>query len=413
MAEDSTEALLNRYRPILLYDGQEAYFADHPAQMVVNPGNELRRGVDGTVIARTDDGTLSLDTLRAKVYPDGTKPSKDDVLAMTHNNYAVRYAALREAHQELKNHIVARAMRDRHGILWLQYWLWYFYNDYRLAASYGLHEGDWELVQVRLGGPDDTPDLAVYAQHAQAEARSWDRVRVEGDRPHVYVARGSHASYFRDGVFPTEVWADVCDGGRRSPEPTLLVIGEHPQDWAGWPGRWGDTRPRTGIDKDLTSWSPDGPCRKPHWLDPQLLADKARQELDPGDPLPGPQVLVGRAAGRLLLDYDLQRVTGKVVALTVTVNSRDEPTTPPKTFKISVTGTHGSLRTEVPVVPDHTYEVLVSLDLAQANGTILPTASIRRTLDTGDHAPRRKGPTQLGVAFVRIGEWLKRFRHRP
>jgi hypothetical protein len=406
------EALLRRHCPILLYDSQEAYFADHPAQMVVNPGNELRRGADGTLIARVDDGSLTLDTLRAKTYPDGTTPSKDDVLSIKGTNYAAQYAALRENHQELKNHIVARAVRDRQQVLWLQYWLWYFYNDYRLAASYGLHEGDWELVQIRLGGDGDTPDLAVYAQHAQAEQRSWDRVSVEGDRPRVYVARGSHASYFRAGVFQTEVWADVCDGGRRSPEPTLLIIGEHPHDWAGWPGRWGDTKPGARVDKSLGSPSPDGPCRKPHWLDPRLLADKAREELDPDDPLPGPQILVGRRAGRLLLKYDLKRVTGRVVALVVTVNSADEPTTPPKTFKITVTGTRGSPPTEIPVVPDHTYQVLVSMELVQADGTILPTASIRRTLDTGDHAPRRRGPTQLGVVAVRIGEWLKRLLGR-
>lgn len=401
------EGLLRRHCPILLYDSQEAYFADHPEQMVVNPGNELRRGADWTLIAATADGSLTLATLHATTYPDGTTPSKDDVLAIKGANYAAQYAALHERRQDLKNHIVARAMRDRAGVLWLQYWLWYFYNDYRLAASYGLHEGDWELVQLRLGGAGDTPDRAVYAQHGQAEARPWDRVSVEGDRPKVYVARGSHASYFRAGVFQTEAWADVCDGGRRSPEPTLLLVGEHPRDWAGWPGRWGDTK-SGGLDKALESPSPDGPCRKPHWLDPQRLADHAREEFDPGDPLPGPEVLVGRAAGRLLLDYDLKRVTGRVVALVVTVNSRDEPTTPPKTFKVTVTGTRGALPTDIPVAPEHTYEVLVSMEIVQEDGTVLPTASIRRTLDTGNHAPARRGPTQLGVVAVRIGEWLRR-----
>lgn len=61
MADADHERLLHRFRPALLYDSQEAYVADHPAQMVVNPGNVLRRK-DGKV-ARTDDGTLTLATL--------------------------------------------------------------------------------------------------------------------------------------------------------------------------------------------------------------------------------------------------------------------------------------------------------------------------------------------------------------
>lgn len=61
-------------------------------------------------------------------------------------------------------------MRDPDsGQLWLQYWLWYIYNDYHLAFNAGLHEGDWEMVQVGMDG--DEPKVAVYAQHDQAERR--------------------------------------------------------------------------------------------------------------------------------------------------------------------------------------------------------------------------------------------------
>ena len=62
------------------------------------------------------------------------------------------------------------AVVDSKNDLWLQYWFWYFYNDYNLIGSFlkaGLHEGDWEMIQIRLR--DETPDLAIYAQHATAE----------------------------------------------------------------------------------------------------------------------------------------------------------------------------------------------------------------------------------------------------
>ncbi|HWI75112.1 MAG TPA: hypothetical protein VNT55_24335, partial [Baekduia sp.] len=280
------ESLLHRFRPQLIYDSQEAYFADHPAQMVVNPATVLRRA-DGTVLARAADGTLSLDTLA------DPRRARTDVLAVTRDDYAAQYVALREHHQDLKNHMVARARRDRDGRLWLQYWLWYFFNDYRLAASFGLHEGDWEMVQLRLDAGDAEPDYAVFAQHAKAERRPWDRVAKDPhneDTALVYVARGSHASYFRPGVFPTEVWADVCDGGRPSPPSTLLLLpaDDDPADWSGWPGRWGDTQAGGGITGQLESNSPDGPCRKKQWKDPKMLFDDAVDAVDPGDPLPGP-----------------------------------------------------------------------------------------------------------------------------
>src|SRR5512133_1694197 len=41
------EELLLRFMPKVCYDSLEAYFADHPLQMLVNPGNRLRRGPAG------------------------------------------------------------------------------------------------------------------------------------------------------------------------------------------------------------------------------------------------------------------------------------------------------------------------------------------------------------------------------
>src|SRR4051812_37521270 len=53
-------------------------------------------------------------------------------------------------------------------------------------------------LRQRPRGRNEQPDLAVYAQHAGGESRHWAQVDlVPGtQRPIVYVARGSHASYF-------------------------------------------------------------------------------------------------------------------------------------------------------------------------------------------------------------------------
>jgi hypothetical protein len=395
------EELLSRYRPQLMYDSLEAYFADDPAQMVVNPGNELRRA-DGTVLARAGEG-LSLDAL-------GPEGAADDVLAIAGKDYARQYAALRERHRELNNVMVARAKTGSDGRLWLQYWLWYFYNDYRLTAGVGLHEGDWEMVQLRLC-EDNTPDYAVYNQHKKAQRRPWDRVEKDphnSDAALVYVARGSHASYFEPGVHPTEVWADVCDGGRPGPPARLLFVDEATTPWVMWPGHWGDTRPRNKAESD----SPTGPGRKKEWGDPARALEDAYEE-QVKRPLAGPDFGVGRENGRLIISYNLIRLDGEVQSVAVNVNSAQEPGVPPKTFAFPVDGKkRGRIATEVPVDQAKTYDIRLSMDVKTRDGTILPTVTVRRTIDPGDHAPKRPFTTTLGTLLVPLTEWVKRLLRR-
>ena len=171
------------------------------------------------------------------------------------------------------------AVVDSNDDLWLQYWFWYFFNDYNLIGNFikaGLHEGDWEMIQIRL--QDETPDLAIYAQHATAETRRWSQVDlVPGtQRPLVYVARGSHAAYFEPGRHWTGHWFDYADGKRKSPEISLNVVVEEDEDWRWirWPGRWGDTKKG---DNPLDSDSPDGPADHDQWDDPLAMVEKAAE----------------------------------------------------------------------------------------------------------------------------------------
>lgn len=399
MGDDET--LLRKYRPQLMYDSLEAYFADHPAQMVVNPGNELRRA-DGTVLARAEDGSLTLDVL-------GPGARQDDVLSVKGKDYGKQYARLRERWPELRNHAVARVAKDRQGRTWLQYWLWYFYNDYRLTAGIGLHEGDWEMVQVRLDA-DGAPDYAVYNQHKKAQRRPWDRVEKDKGNPDamvVYVARGSHASYFERGVHPTEVWADVCDGGRRGPELTLLVV-DGSEGWVHWPGRWGDTKPGSKLESD----SPTGPGRKKEWADPAKAFDSAYEEERASGALTGPGFEVGRKGGLLIITYNVLRVSGEPQTIAVNVNSADEPGVPPKTAHFGVSGRRGSVTTDVVVDPAKTYDVRLSMDIRTKDGRVLPSVVVKRTLDPGDHVPKRPFTTALATFFVPVGGWLGKLFHR-
>src|SRR5436190_1373861 len=105
------------------------------------------------------------------------------------------------------------------------------------GSGFGLHEGDWEMVQVRLASDGQTPELALYAQHAYAGSRSWDEVEKTDDgRPVTYPGRGSHASYFAPGLYETEGWFDIVDGRREA--PPLKLVAPEGERWIGWPGAW-------------------------------------------------------------------------------------------------------------------------------------------------------------------------------
>src|SRR5215213_6882882 len=108
---------------------------------------------------------------------------------------------------------------------WLQYWLLFASNDQdRGVLRTGRHEGDWELVQYRLRG--GRPVQAVYTQHSGAESCGYGGVRRSRGRPVVFVARGSHAAYFRPGL-RDRTWPDPndeADGRGPRSRPRLVRV---------------------------------------------------------------------------------------------------------------------------------------------------------------------------------------------
>jgi hypothetical protein len=96
------------------------------------------------------------------------------------------------------------------GYIVLQYWLFYAYNDWR-SSFHGVndHEADWEMVSVFLaedGTGRQQPQWLAFSAHnfvGDDIRRRWDDPEIEkvGDHPLVYVAAGSHASYFFRGEY--------------------------------------------------------------------------------------------------------------------------------------------------------------------------------------------------------------------
>jgi hypothetical protein len=430
----SDEELLRRFAPKLCYDSLEAFFADDPAQMVLNPGNTLRRGgADGEVVAAAaarppakptpgvprlwwdgggEPGPANTLALGWPKYSEGTSGRDGDRLSIAGRDYRTQYVALRKERPELRNKIVARAVRDPDSDqLWLQYWFWYFYNDYQLAFNVGRHEGDWEMIQ--LGLENEIPVIAVYAQHDVAEKRPWDRVQKtgpNGETPLVFSSRGSHASYFEAGLFETQAWIDIADGKRSAKKTDLIILGDELPEWAQWQGRWGDTEPRI---RRVETPSPTGPVMHgDQWSRPGKWAKSAVQP-KLSKPANAPPIEVSRKDNHVVVTFDFKEPREDPPAvIVINVNSPDVPTEPPRTFTFNVEDQRaGKIDTSITLAPDRSYEAAIAVTSRKG----VPSAPLVLTIDARVSVKRMitaRAGRIVQPAIERVRDLLGR-RRRP
>jgi hypothetical protein len=375
----------------------ESYFADSAEEWTANPCNRLR-DKDGAVIATAGDG-LTLDFLGAE-YPGGNEASRTDAIESTRDDYGKQYLDLRREHPEFRNVAYGRVVDTPKGT-WLQYWFFYFLNDYQLSWGFGIHEGDWEMVQFRLDRDKREPEIAVYAQHSFSEVRPWadvgrlaDEKTTDGiepapgdrDRPLVYVGRGSHASYFAPGYHPTDFY-DVTDGKRRPQDARLEVFTESSTNWSAWPGHWGGKR---GGEE-----GPTAPCTHPQWTEPGKLLDKAYAGQRQAPKPHAPKLWARRRRNLLLLEFDFSRMPKPSKQLIATVNSEDEPDVAPHTFRFALKEVSlGSLQTRVQLEPQKHYDV--SLAVIDAEGRPTKAEIFLFAPSTGILGLRRRLTAALG-----------------
>lgn len=282
--------LLQRYRPVVQYDSLESYYADSAAVIANRPGNVLRRR-DGSAIAGSPP--LGLDYLRPVRYPNGQPVAATDYIDETGGDPAAAARAM-HAQPQYADRVHGRAVIDSAGATWLQYWLFMYYDDPG-ALGFGTHEGDIEMVQVRLGGGGE-PDLATYSQHRSGLRATWDQVEkvptADGAAPITYSARGSHANMLRAGtvISGRSFLPDHNDGRGRRVRPDLIVLSDAGTPWALWPGSWGGTR-ASGVlgDVGIAANSPTAPCRHTPWNDPAGF----HASCDVPDDLPPPGAATG------------------------------------------------------------------------------------------------------------------------
>jgi hypothetical protein len=143
---------------------------------------------------------------------------------------------------------------------------------------------------IEIGLRDNgRPFKAAYAQHGDPEVRRWDAVAKADNSPYIYVADGSHASYYESGrndrgpFQPADV--HIGNGEIIGPKETdaarqlqLVDISKPAPPWVRWPGRWGasgDGSPRGPKFQD--AWMhPSGFARFPE--DASVIADERPEE---------------------------------------------------------------------------------------------------------------------------------------
>jgi RsiW-degrading membrane proteinase PrsW (M82 family) len=251
-------ALAQRYAPVLYFHPDEV-FRPQPVEVIVEQARlrQSRRlwfdtnvllslGVPDLLRLRSDESYF-LDVW----YGDGGSSA--------YTNYSAHQAYYRAVLSPDAGGppvaVYVHVVRDEaEGYVTIQYWAFYFYNDW-----FNKHEGDWEMVEVILTATGE-PQWVVLSQHHGGTRRPWAQAPVEDStHPVAYVAQGSHANYFTgDEVYPNgkdigntriEIMDRTGTADRVIPEVILIprreVVTADAADWPGaewlpFRGHWGE-----------------------------------------------------------------------------------------------------------------------------------------------------------------------------
>jgi hypothetical protein len=235
ISDEDELSLAKEFAPVLYFEkGEEVY----PVAIEYHIKNSnLNKSVDGeNILVDPNPSAENLSKYKnpdENYYLDNRKGSIDD------NGIIDDYT---NEMKELGYTVYARVTPSGSNRV-IQYWFFYAFNKGPLNT----HEGDWEMVQLVIDSSSQ-PSYAVYSQHNGGQKAEWKDVEKDGNHIKVYVARGSHANYFRYYQGKTGLANDAVgkNGKIISPDDYDLVIlgekGNHisQQNWIDFAGRWGE-----------------------------------------------------------------------------------------------------------------------------------------------------------------------------
>ncbi len=296
-------AIAERYAPTLKFNDGEKYFPVEVEAMLENADLKYRKTEWGIIAFESDDvlaeKPVKPETLRNLSLEYGDSVMNQTYLELNidngdHDAWWVETEDQQGAQARYKKVVYARVVPVEHSeegeLTAIQYWMFYVYNS---AAN--KHEGDWEGIQLIFRGRDAmvlidaiSPLWLDYAAHGTVTRWS-DCSLGKSERPVVYVARHSHASYLNPGVKDREgkpdddaegngnewEFEDVERSTNESRETYELRLMEN-QLWLDWPGRWGDWK----RDLGLGLIGPRGPKFKNKewdWDNPLVTGDEVQE----------------------------------------------------------------------------------------------------------------------------------------
>lgn len=276
--DDVEIALLRQYRPFWDFDPDERLFPIAVDDWAGAGGRVVPAG-GGPSSEYRDSATL-LEAVRS--HPDGVMhpvdPPLTGSLPCPPDGPCLAGAPV---------YAEATPLEDRVDLVWLQYWLFYGFDEKRLSFRTLSHRGDWEHVCVlvsrgAMGIPDAAP-IGVHFHHHGAleivEDPEWVGCRIGasdcvGERhPRVYVDRGGHGSHPASGVSSLGPHrGGFPDSGGLLDTP-LVPLRPHPANASrldddivrDFRGRWGHD------DSATTGAAPHGPLVFNHLCDHDLL----------------------------------------------------------------------------------------------------------------------------------------------
>ncbi len=270
----SYRELANHFRPIMHFDRDPNCTSQ---QSCAVEERFMPTSVDATIDAVINGGDLRLDTPVSS--PDNV--TREDVgryadyngaIDLEGNNDPARFRLLTAADPKPPT-IYSSVKWDQANQIAIHYWFHYSFSNWAEEGGHNDHEGDWENITVFLRRPSASeafaPIAVGYSQHLKGEVVTWANAvgTMPGAvNPHVFVARGAHASYPFPGshsiLTPSGYKDDVHRGGIRwATDDYDLSVLEYQRfasneyamvennvdqgftqraDWVFYPGLWGE-----------------------------------------------------------------------------------------------------------------------------------------------------------------------------
>ncbi len=249
-APSQGSSLVNQFAPVLRFNKGENFYPIDSSYAITNGVLKVMEQNGPTLVNANPTSAMLAGYTTNAYFLDNKLGGFSEILT----NY-------QQVRSSLGYTVYAREVQMS-GYTVLQYWFFYAYND----APMNQHEGDWEGITIVLSG--SSPMYTAYSQHDAGQRAAWTDVeKVDVTHPVVYVARGSHANYYRPyqgklGVANDDVGGDGFSIA--STDYSIVTLGEpgnHPADqgWLDFGGRWGDWAKIS--DATLGNAGPFGPAQ--------------------------------------------------------------------------------------------------------------------------------------------------------